>query len=98
MLPGFVTAAEVLLFRQKDPKPVTPHPATVDGTDAGDGRQANSLRSDKARWLIRASDPGAAQQASNIGKRRGDRDLRDSIWGSPISRLCFVLGVKSVVI
>ena len=32
--PGFVPVAEVLLFRQKDPKPVTPRPAASDGTDA----------------------------------------------------------------
>ena len=36
--PEFVQAAEVLLLRQKDPKPVTPRPASSDGTDANYGR------------------------------------------------------------
>ena len=49
-MPGFVPAAEVLLFRQKDPKPVA--------LSVGQGmssaarriqRRANSLRSDNAR-------------------------------------------------
>ena len=35
VLPGFGPAAEVLLFRQKDPKPMTPSSAGLDGTDAG---------------------------------------------------------------
>jgi hypothetical protein len=38
VLPGFAPADEALLFRQKDPKPMTPHPATLNGTDASLGR------------------------------------------------------------
>jgi len=34
-MPGFGPAAEVLLVRQKDPKPLTPRPATFNGTNAG---------------------------------------------------------------
>ena len=34
-MPGFGSAAELLLFRQKDPKPLTPSPAALVGTDAG---------------------------------------------------------------
>ena len=37
-MPGFVPAAEALLFRQKDPKPLTPHPASLNRTDADFGR------------------------------------------------------------
>jgi len=48
-MPGFGPAAEVLFFREKDPKPLTPSPASADGTDAGYGRRTNSLRSNKAR-------------------------------------------------
>jgi len=31
---GFAPADEVLLFQQKDPKPLTPRPASSDWTDA----------------------------------------------------------------
>jgi hypothetical protein len=37
-MPGFGPAAEVLLFRQKDPKPLTPLPASTDEASAGYGR------------------------------------------------------------
>jgi len=44
-MPGFAPADEVLLFRQKDPKPMTPHPATLDGMDArGRADQLAALR------------------------------------------------------
>ena len=33
-LPGFAPADEILLFRQKDPKPLTLRPASLDETDA----------------------------------------------------------------
>jgi hypothetical protein len=33
-MPGFGPAAEVILFRQKDPKPLTPRPVSLDETDA----------------------------------------------------------------
>ena len=33
-LPGFALAGEALLFRQKAPKPLTPHLALLEGTDA----------------------------------------------------------------
>jgi len=36
-MPGFAPADEVLLFRQKDPKPLTPRPASPDWADAGYG-------------------------------------------------------------
>ncbi len=38
MLPGFAPAGEVLLFRQKDPKPWTPRLASSEGTDANLGK------------------------------------------------------------
>ena len=37
-MPGFVPAAEILLFRQKDPKPLTPHSASLEKANAGHGR------------------------------------------------------------
>ena len=37
-MPGFGPAAEVLLFRQKDPKPLTPRPVTSEWADASHGR------------------------------------------------------------
>jgi len=37
-MPGFGPAAEVLLVRQKDPKPVMPRPAYSDGVDERQGR------------------------------------------------------------
>ncbi len=33
-MPGFGLAAKLLLFRQKDPKPLTPRPACLYETDA----------------------------------------------------------------
>jgi len=42
-VPGFGPAAEVLLLRQKDPKPVTPRPASSNWADANHGR-ARELR------------------------------------------------------
>jgi hypothetical protein len=33
-MPGFALANEVLFFREKDPKPLTPSQASSDGTDA----------------------------------------------------------------
>ena len=36
--PGFAPAGEALLFRQKDPKPMTPRPASLHEMDAGHGR------------------------------------------------------------
>jgi hypothetical protein len=38
VMPGFVPAAEILFFRKKDPKPMTPRQASWDGTDASLGR------------------------------------------------------------
>ncbi len=37
-MPGFGPAAEVLFFREKDPKPLTPRPASLNETDARFGR------------------------------------------------------------
>ena len=37
-MPGFGPAAEAILFRQKDPKPLTPRLARSDGNDADLGR------------------------------------------------------------
>ncbi len=37
-MPGFVPAAEVLVFRQKDPKPLTPSSAESDWADDELGR------------------------------------------------------------
>ncbi len=42
VLPGFAPAGEALLFRQKDPKPLTPSLAIFNGTDAN-FRRADQL-------------------------------------------------------
>jgi hypothetical protein len=63
-MPGFGPAAEVLLLRQKDPKPVTPRPPSLIGQTRAKGGRANSLRSDKARRLMRAFAHWAERQAS----------------------------------
>ncbi len=46
VLPGFAPAGEALLFRQKDPKPLTPSLAILDGTDANllSARQLAALK------------------------------------------------------
>ena len=43
-MPGFVPAAEVLFFREKDPKPMTPRPVTPEWADASHGRAAQLAR------------------------------------------------------
>jgi len=37
-MPGFGPAAEILFFREKDPKPLTPGPALLNETNIGFGR------------------------------------------------------------
>ena len=50
LMPGFVPAAEVLLFRQKDPKPGLQYTALRVPCDARQIRPSrNSLRSNRAR-------------------------------------------------
>ncbi len=48
---------------------MTPSPAALDGTDAG-RKRTNSLRSNKVRRILGASDPGAEQQASLVAEER----------------------------
>jgi hypothetical protein len=60
------------LFRQKDPKPMTPRPASSDGSDADGGGRTNSQGSHKVRHIIKASDPGAGRQASQGHKHFDD--------------------------
>ena len=90
MLPGLAPAGEVLFFREKDPKPLTPSPTSFDGTDAGSGGRSNSLRSDKARRERRASVPMVGQQASEIIPHHTKEKVADmrstkarSKWGVP---------------
>jgi len=64
VVPGFVPAAEPLLFRQKWPKPVTPRLASCRGRTPVLGGRTNSLRSNKVRQKMRASSRGPA------GRRR----------------------------
>jgi len=80
-VPGFGPAAEVLLFRQKDPKPLTPRSASLEGTDAGYGGRSNSLRSNKARRIQRASDPRAKRQASVRSKGAKQTTMIRSLFG-----------------
>jgi len=49
-MPGFGPAAEVLLFWQKDPKPLTPRPASLDETDAR-LRRADQLAEPALRFI-----------------------------------------------
>ena len=65
-MPGFVPAAEVLLFRQKDPKPLTPRPASLNGPYASHGRAGQlATLTQKASRVMRAFAPEAWQQASD---------------------------------
>ena len=66
MLPGFGPAAEVLLLRQKDPKPGTPRPA--------------SLGWEGPKLFLGASVPGAERQASDSGKRERFRKKGEGGW------------------
>jgi len=77
VLPGFGPAAEVpsawlrtgLFFRKKDAKPLTPSLPHSMGRTRIWGERANSLHSNKARRLMRASLPWARQQASEYRRR-----------------------------
>ena len=69
--PGFAPAGEALLFWQKDPKPMTPHPPQQIGRTRRQGGRANSLRSDKARQWLRASAQRAGWQASDFQREPG---------------------------
>ena len=62
-MPGFGPAAEVLLVRQKDPKPLTPRPATFNGTDAG-------WRADQLATL-RQGPPPRDESARPLGRTAG---------------------------
>jgi hypothetical protein len=67
------------MFRQKWPKPLAPRPASSDGRTQAYGGRANSLRSDKARRLMRTSAHGARRQASVMGK--GGMDALEGMLG-----------------
>jgi len=65
--PGFGPAAEALLFRQKDPKPLRPSLASFDGGGAAEGECPNSLRSNKGHQDKAPSPPG---QSAGLGIRK----------------------------
>ena len=70
----FGPAAEPLLFRQKEPKPLTPRPASFNETDARHGR-ASQLAA-----LKQGSPDHVARPLRGPGGRRrtlGDEDFRD---------------------
>ena len=66
VLPGFAPAGEALLFRQKDPKSMTPCLVLRNKRYASLGRRTNSLRSNKVRQQMRWSLSWARQQASEV--------------------------------
>jgi len=63
-MPGFGPAAEALLFRQKDPKPLTPSSAKSNRADAGDGGEPTRYAQTRPANNLEASTHGAEQQAS----------------------------------
>jgi hypothetical protein len=66
-LPGFAPAGEALLFRQNDPKPMTPHPATLDGMDARESAdQLAALR--QGPPVDMSVQPEAERKASERGR------------------------------
>ncbi|MDT3778673.1 hypothetical protein PJI16_13995 [Nitrospira sp. MA-1] len=67
-MPGFGPAAEVLLFRQKDPKPLTPRPSHLIDRTLNTGERANSLRTHKARQDKERPIRG---RAAGVGEGRG---------------------------
>ena len=80
-MPGFGPAAEALLFRQKDPKPLTPRPVSLNGTDANFRRagqlgaltQGPPIHESVHPWVWTA---GVSQQR----KRRADNKVLAIIW------------------
>jgi hypothetical protein len=68
-MPGFGPAAEVLLFRQKDPKPWTPRPASLKEVDASH-RRATQLAALKQGPPIHQSIHQGGQ-AAGVGWKEG---------------------------
>nr|HQU29581.1 hypothetical protein [Nitrospirales bacterium] len=90
--------AEVLLFRQKDPKPVTPRPASSDGTDASYGRAG------QLAWLKQGPQEGQSVRlvSRTAGVERG-RGEEEEMWEIQIclastGRLGLATGQDTVVV
>jgi hypothetical protein len=76
-MPGFGPATEILLFRQKDPKPLTPRPASSEKANAGHGR-ADQLAG------LRQGPPAHESvrlwgRMAGVGQRRGATQT-SSLW------------------
>ena len=68
-MPGFGPAAELLLFRQKDPKPLTPRPVTLEWSDANH-RRAGQLAALKQGPPIDEGVP-PRRRAAGVGQWEG---------------------------
>ncbi|HBP86350.1 MAG TPA: hypothetical protein DD706_01480 [Nitrospiraceae bacterium] len=66
---GFAPAGEALLFRQKDPKPVTPRPSHLIDRTLNMGERTNSPGSHKARQEKERPIMG---RAAGVGMGRGN--------------------------
>jgi hypothetical protein len=84
-VPGVGPAAEVLLFRQKDPKPLTPRSASLDWADAG--KRAGQLARPALSFVEglrqgpprkRASPHGAERQAWENDRNRDYRKIHST--------------------
>ena len=87
VLPGFAPAGEALLFRQKDPKPLTPRLASLERRDA------SLRRADQLAPLKQG--PPADESASPIGQTTGvesmeDKHCRDSHEKARSSIFCMI--------
>ena len=76
-MPGFGPAAEVLLFRQKDPKPLTPRPFTSEWADASSGRagQLAALKQGQPRDEGVRPERRAAGGGQDEVENRGHREV-----------------------
>ena len=75
-MPGFAPADEVLFFWEKDPKPMTPRSAILDGTDANLRRavQLAALRQGPPVFkCVRPEDQTEGVEYGGAGMRLGGR-------------------------
>ena len=71
-MPGFGPAAEVLLVRQKDPKPLTLRPASSDKANAGHGRAGQlAVLKQGPPVVIRGSPLVTGGRRQTLGEKEG---------------------------
>ena len=77
-MPGFVPAADLLFFREKEAKPFTPRPATLDGTDAKERADQLALLTHgppRTKSVHPEGRPAGVEGPENEGEEHGGRQI-----------------------